>query len=73
LCIATQLHNAGYRKQSEGEWIEKNNHKTITGKTIPGDMVYAPKDHCSKCGVKSKDMGNYCSHCGARMKGGEVE
>ena len=58
------LYNAGYRKQSEGEW---------------NDSVSAFCNKCTVCGaiverysVKSKGGKlNYCPNCGARMKGGE--
>lgn len=61
---AEALYNAGYRKQSEGEWIASN---------IPQEKYV-----CSVCGgacwyydcqgevAKSR----YCPNCGAKMKGG---
>ena len=61
---ATLLYNAGYRKQSEGEWIPSD---------IPQEKYV-----CSVCGgacwyydyqgdvAKSR----YCPNCGAKMKGG---
>lgn len=65
--IANILYNAGYRKQSEGEW-----------KYPP----YAPSGgsyemrRCSVCGYKPDfDSDNpytkFCPNCGAKMKGGE--
>lgn len=33
------------------------------------DLMFA-KPKCSRCGFESSDGGNYCSNCGARMKGG---
>ena len=59
--IAKHLYNAGYRKQSEGEWIF---HKDGSGT-------------CNQCRTTQKnvwDMDNfqsYCGHCGAKMKGDE--
>jgi hypothetical protein len=58
--LATEAYNAGYRKQSEGEWTF---HKDGSGT-------------CDQCGTTQKnvwDMDNYqsyCGHCGAKMKGG---
>lgn len=58
------LYKADYRKQSEGEWIE------VDDGVLIGDGKHL---ECSKCGVwkKDKQRSNFCSHCGARMKGGE--
>ena len=56
--LAEVLYNAGYRKQSEGEWKMK---------------VY-PITSCSVCGVlrsvEYQQGWNYCPNCGAKMKGG---
>ena len=50
--------NAGYRKQSEGEWK--------LGKS--GCMYF-----CSSCGYaahsREEEEWNFCPNCGARMKG----
>ena len=63
--IAETLYNAGYRKQSEGEWI---------GKTDYAGYGY----YCSNCNAVftgenaewiAKEH-NYCPKCGARMKVG---
>ena len=64
--IAHKLYDAGYRKQSEGEWIE---HETAWG-----DVFYS----CSVCGDERCavdgsiwELGlNFCPNCGAKMKGG---
>lgn len=66
--LAEKLYNAGYRKQSEGEWVYKF--------TLDGDRFY----ECSVCGrqevvnclCKERNLAEdrpYC-HCGAKMKGG---
>lgn len=63
--IAKVLYNAGYRKQSEGEWIYE-----YTGEALDG--TDAPLDYkCSLCGELSTDAFNYCPNCGARMRGGK--
>ena len=61
--LASILYHAGYRKQSEGEWIFK--------------LTYYEADecNCSVCGqlmttAKGVRM-NYCPNCGTKMKGGE--
>ncbi len=58
--IAEAIYNAGYRKQSEGEW---KLHKDGSGT-------------CSECHFIQKDIWDYdhyqhfCGQCGAKMKGG---
>ena len=47
-----------------------------------GKWIFEPKDaielmftkpKCSECGFESADGGNFCSNCGADMRGGEDE
>jgi hypothetical protein len=54
----------GYRKQSEGEWIEERSYSHSR-------RGYIEKITCSLCG-KSSGLRkyNYCPNCGAKMKGG---
>lgn len=56
--IATDLNDAGYRKQSKGEWEEYQ---------IPNIIC------CSKCdwgtGVENKHQFKFCPNCGADMRG----
>ena len=64
--IAEVLYNAGYRKQSEGEW----KHPPYA----PFGGSYEMK-RCSVCGYKPDfDSENpytkFCPNCGAKMKGG---
>ena len=60
------LYNAGYRKQSEGEWIVAKTERAWN------DAEYPYMHRCSLCGneVASQDLTQYCSYCGAKMKGG---
>jgi hypothetical protein len=64
-CRAETVIEAGYRRQSEGEWVRRYSEHTDhlgTFKKYDGDF-------CSICGVLGS--GNFCPNCGARMKGGE--
>lgn len=45
----------------KGEWI--------FNPTDAIDLMFT-KPKCSECGFESADGGNFCSNCGARMKGG---
>lgn len=60
LTVANTIYNAGYRKQSEGEWR--------LGKS--GCMYF-----CSACNYaahpREEEEWNFCPNCGAKMKGGE--
>ena len=61
--MAEYLYNAGYRKQSVGEWKDMNYY-------IHNKRIYK----CSECSnSEAKDnltSANYCPKCGAKMKGG---
>ena len=52
------LHNAGYRKQIEGEWVWDREHSNYK---------------CSLCGEYDIGVPKFCRECGARMKGGAKE
>lgn len=66
--VAIYLYNAGYRKQSDGEWI-KTQFFARTG-------FYTIKEFpCNKCGekfevAKGNENMHFCPNCGAKMKGG---
>ncbi len=53
---AEALYNAGYRKQSEGEWKKRGNEKTCS--------------LCKFIYYSNNDDWNYCPNCGSKMKGG---
>ena len=59
--LVNAIYNAGYRKQSEGEWVFNR------GRTY-GEPAY----YCSECfkGESAYGFDNFCPNCGARMKGG---
>lgn len=63
ICKATCIYEAGYRKQSEGEWISNE----------LGGYKYA--FYCSECGwvdgYPFNDRHKYCPNCGAKMTKGE--
>ena len=67
LCRAYE-DEAGYRKQSKGEWVRQEKKK--------GEV--APEAVCSNCSrevvyqvVDNKwEFENFCPHCGLKMKGG---
>jgi hypothetical protein len=58
-CKAALLYNAGYRKQSVGEWV-------TVGEGITERVV------CSNCNSEKGSFMKppFCNQCGARMKGG---
>ena len=58
------LYNAGYRKQKEGEWIEKDGLLVCSecDATKPIAFSTVLKTTYCKC--------DYCNRCGAKMKGG---
>ena len=59
--IALALYNAGYRKQSEGEW-EKRTFIIFDSEKVGY--------RCSECNTTWDANTNYCPNCGANMKGG---
>ena len=65
----TNLYNAGYRKQSEGEWE--------TEELTKADSYLFFSHICSNCNYFYKDARpfgyDYCPNCGAKMKGGAEE
>lgn len=62
--IAQHLYNAGYRKQSEGEWIAKTDYA--------GYGYYCSNCNAVFTGENAEWMAKehiYCPKCGAKMKG----
>ena len=60
-CQAVLLYNAGYRKQSEGEWVKFR---------LSADDT-ANRWKCSVCKSERHEETDYCPNCGAKMKGGD--
>jgi rubrerythrin len=60
--VAEHLYNAGYRKQSEGEWVFNR------GRTY-GEPAY----YCSACSYGASEYGydKFCPNCGAHMRDDE--
>ena len=75
MCEAHALYNAGYRKQSEGEWIPYESESYgCADETTWYKCSNCGKDAYGRCWeddwysmpIRSK----YCPNCGAKMKGG---
>lgn len=69
VCEACLLYEAGYRKQSEGEWVVEES-----------PLLLDKKISCSCCGYSERrgpawniswGMYNFCPNCGAKMSKGE--
>ena len=69
-CRAIDLYNAGYRKQSEGEWeYEHETYGKILCSNCKGESLLIPAhDHFLMAHFEYV-YSNFCPHCGARMKG----
>ena len=63
--IAKVFYNAGYRKQSEGEWVRKDGFQVCSNCDATKPIAFSTvlKITYYKC--------DYCPKCGAKMKGGE--
>ena len=59
--ISEKLYNAGYHKQSEGEWIEQ---VRVSKEGKPLLRHYK----CNLCGVYLATQAKYCPNCGAKMR-----
>ena len=59
---AEKIYNAGYRKQSEGEWVKVMNHRECSkcGYNAPYKKI--------KAGYHLLDLTNFCQNCGAKMR-----
>lgn len=63
VCTAIYLYSAGYRRQSEGEWIDTFGGDDIQRCSVCNHMFYYPKLY----------KYHFCPNCGARMSGGKNE
>lgn len=58
LCAAKRLYNAGFRKQSKGEWVKDN------------ASQFKHRYNCSVCDYRFLGIPTpYCPNCGSKMKG----
>lgn len=67
--IAEILYDAGYRKQVEGEWLERKGERWIGSEVCETYTYY----NCSICEGESLRRTNHCPNCGVKMKGGEPD
>lgn len=67
LCDATHMivHNAGYHKQSEGEWLVSESPLTASKKVKCSECGYI--EHRGPAWNISWGMHKYCPNCGAKM------
>ncbi len=66
LAIAEALYNAGYRKQSEGEWIKSPSSYECTACKEEFFVEGYAEDYDP---ITDWDL-HFCPNCGAKMKGG---
>lgn len=67
-CVAKEIINHGYRKQSEGEWIAKTDYA--------GYGYYCSNCNAVFTGENAEWIAKehiYCPKCGAHMRGGKNE
>jgi hypothetical protein len=62
--IAEVLYEAGYRKQVEGEWLERKGERWIGSEVCETYTYYS----CSICEGESLRRTNHCPNCGVKMK-----
>ena len=60
--IATHLYNAGYRKQSEGEWIERADLQGFVCSNGCGELLTELEEDAT--------LPKFCPNCGTKMKNG---
>lgn len=72
--LAEVIYNAGYRKQSEGEWLSAYAYAVKLGVTDAAKLEELKGDKwwkfCSRCEQQVRWYFNFCPNCGAKMKGG---
>ena len=66
---AENLYNAGYRKQSEGEWIKTETNYTCS--TCNFNVISWSGEYDGFECERSICLMKYCPNCGAKMQGGE--
>lgn len=71
---AKMLLEKGYRKQVQGEWVKVFDCALHIEDTKTGKTEFYNRYVCSNCGKITNQKSvenceNYCSYCGAKMKG----
>ena len=65
---AKKVIDLGYYFPTEGNWVGcPYEPETAAARTRSG-QEHIIRDYCPFCGNRSKDVGNFCSHCGARLR-----
>lgn len=65
---AKKVIDLGYYFPAEGVWVgNPYAPEEAVSRTRSGDE-HIIRDYCPFCGNRSKDVGNFCSHCGARLR-----
>ena len=67
---AEALYNAGYRKQSEGEWFIREYEYFTCSECGHDHYTGCEYTKQAKERLENGEYPNYCHNCGAKMKGG---
>lgn len=65
---AKKVIDLGYYFPAEGSWIHNPNEPEQAVSRARSGQEHIIRDCCPFCGNRSKDIGNFCSHCGARLR-----
>ena len=68
--IADHLYEAGYRKQSEGEWEQQLRPYEKVNISLKGTTDWNTRCHCPICHKDLFDGQKYCSNCGQLLDWG---
>lgn len=70
---AKALYNAGYRKETQGEWLSAYEYALKLGNIDENRLEQLKQDKiwkfCSYCEQQVNGYRNYCPNCGAKMRG----
>ena len=65
--IAKRVYDLGYYRPIKGHWVCKDQPEIAQARTRSGEETII-RDCCSVCGNRSRDVGNFCSFCGAQLR-----